>query len=110
MVASAAATAIVTALTAFAPSASWFLLGRAARGLAAAAFTPATLAYIARTAPVSARVLLNTAAIGAGLASAVVSQVAAQLIAPAAGITESYSRSPVPPRPPPSRCGRSSRR
>ncbi len=87
MVASAAATAVVTALTAFAPSATWFLLGRAAQGLAAAAFTPAVLAYIARTAPASARVPLNTAAIGAGLASAVVSQVAAQLIAPAAGIT-----------------------
>ncbi|NMD54245.1 MULTISPECIES: MFS transporter [Tsukamurella] len=87
MIASAAATAVVTMCTAFAPSASWFLLGRAAQGLAAAAFTPATLAYIARTAPMSARVPLNTAAIGAGLASAVVSQVAAQLIAPAAGIT-----------------------
>lgn len=87
MVTSAAATAVVTACTAFAPSASWFLAGRAAQGLAAAAFTPATLTYIARTAPVSARVPLNTAAIGAGLASAVVSQVAAQLIAPVAGTT-----------------------
>ncbi|MBS4099644.1 MFS transporter [Tsukamurella paurometabola] len=86
MVASAGATAAVTVLTAFAPSATWFLLGRAAQGLAAAAFTPATLAYIARTAPASARVALNTAAIGAGLGSAVVSQVAAQLIAPSAGI------------------------
>ncbi|BDD82701.1 hypothetical protein TPB0596_24640 [Tsukamurella pulmonis] len=87
MVASAAATAAVTALTALAPSASWFLLGRVAQGVAAAAFTPAALAYIARTAPESARVPLNTAAIGAGLASAVVSQVAAQVIAPAAGLT-----------------------
>ncbi|TWS24775.1 MFS transporter [Tsukamurella sputi] len=86
MVASVAATAVVTACTAFAPSAIWFLTGRAAQGLAAAAFTPATLAYIARTAPVSARVRLNTAAIGAGLASAVVSQVSAQLIAPAGGL------------------------
>ncbi|KXP14936.1 MFS transporter [Tsukamurella pseudospumae] len=87
MVASAGATAAITLLAAFAPSAPWFLLGRAAQGLAAAAFTPATLAYIARTAPSSARVPLNTAAIGAGLASAVVGQVVAQLIAPLAGIT-----------------------
>ncbi|WP_019202966.1 MFS transporter [Tsukamurella sp. 1534] len=87
MVASAAATAVVTAATALAPSAGFFLLGRAAQGLAAAAFTPATLAYIARTTAPAQRVPLNTAAIGAGLASAVVSQVAAQLLAPHTGLT-----------------------
>ncbi|CAM3677997.1 MFS transporter [Tsukamurella strandjordii] len=87
MLASAAATAVTTALVAFAPTSTWFLLGRAAQGLAAAAFTPAALAFIARTTAPSARVPLNTAVIGAGLGSAVVSQVTAQLLAASAGLT-----------------------
>lgn len=87
MLLSAVAPGIVTAAVAFAPTATWFLAGRALQGLAAAAFTPAVLAYIARTAAPQVRVPLNTAVIGAGLGSAVVSQVAAQLLAPATGLT-----------------------
>ncbi|MGB6071134.1 MAG: MFS transporter [Rhodococcus sp. (in: high G+C Gram-positive bacteria)] len=86
MVMSAGVTAAVTLATAFASSMSIFLAARALQGLAAAAFTPATLAYISRTSSPKNVPALNAAAIGAGMGAAVVAQVAAQVLVQAGGI------------------------
>jgi MFS family permease len=67
-----AALALTTAAAAAAPLPGWFLLARAAQGLAAATFAPVALVWVTEKAPpgrrAAALAVLTTALIGAGLA------------------------------------------
>ncbi|MDA0562846.1 MFS transporter [Streptomonospora sp. S1-112] len=76
-----AATALFAVVTALMPTAETVIAARALQGCAAATFAPTAIGYLTRTIPASRRAHAFTALTSAFLASAVVAQVAAQVIA-----------------------------
>lgn len=75
-----AALVLATVWVAAAPNLAWFFAGRVAQGIAAASFAPAAFAYIASRLPVLARGAAMTVLTSSFLATAVLGQVAAQLV------------------------------
>ncbi len=75
------ATALATGAVAISPDFGWFLAFRAVQGLAAAAFAPVALAYVAEHAPSARRPValsfLTTGLLGAGVAGQVYGQAVA---------------------------------
>ncbi|GGL80466.1 MFS transporter [Streptomyces fumigatiscleroticus] len=75
------ATALATAAVALSPDFGWFLAFRVVQGLAAAAFAPVALAYVAEQAPPARRAValsfLTTGLLGAGVAGQLYGQAVA---------------------------------
>lgn len=93
MIASVSTVLAGTVLTAAAPNWGLFLAGRAVQGFAAAPFTPAIL-VLTQTCVAPARRLVTTSAIvSAGMASAVVAQIVAQLTLPTLGVSGVFALS-----------------
>ncbi|MFT4043290.1 MAG: MFS transporter [Gordonia sp. (in: high G+C Gram-positive bacteria)] len=86
MIASISAVLGSTVLGALAPNWPIFLLGRAVQGFAAAAFTPAILVLTQTRVEPARRLVTTSAIISAGMASAAIAQVIAQLTLPVVGV------------------------
>ncbi|MFT3861129.1 MFS transporter [Micropruina sp.] len=76
-----------TLVVCFAPNWPVFLVGRVVQGFAAAPFTPAILVLTQTRVAPAHRLVTTSAIISAGMASAVVAQVSAQLALPTMGVT-----------------------
>ncbi len=85
MVGSVAVVLAGSVAAAMAPDWNWFLAARAMQGFGAAPFTPATLLVVAVRVRPAHRLVVTSAIISAGMAAAVVAQVAAQLGSPVVG-------------------------
>lgn len=95
MIASVSTVLAGTILTALAPSWGLFLVGRVVQGLAAAPFTPAILVLIQTRVAPGRRLVATSAIVSAGMASAVITQVFAQLTLSALGTTGVFGLSAV---------------
>lgn len=73
------ALSVATVATSVAPTASWFLTGRAVQGALAASFAPAAFAYLGARPARARRAVSITVLTSSFLASAVIGQVAAQV-------------------------------
>jgi predicted MFS family arabinose efflux permease len=74
---------IATVLTSFAPSFAWLIVGRVVQGVLAATFAPAAFSYLGSRIAPAQRPLSITVLTSSFLASAVLGQVAAQVVATA---------------------------
>ncbi|PWJ50697.1 Predicted arabinose efflux permease, MFS family [Quadrisphaera granulorum] len=90
---SAVLVAVGCALAAAAPTLDWLLAARALQGLGAAPFTPAVMVLIATRVAPGGRLLATSSVISAGMASAVVAQVVAQVAAPWIGVRGLFAAS-----------------
>jgi len=85
-VGSAVVVAVGSLAAAAAPTIGWLLAARVVQGLGAAPFTPAVMVLIATRVVPGGRLVATSAVISAGMASAVVAQVVAQVAAPWVGL------------------------
>lgn len=95
MIASVSTVLAGTIFTAVAPNWGLFLVGRVVQGFAAASFTPAILVFTQTRVAPARRLVTTSAIVSAGMASAVIAQVFAQLALPALGTTGTFGLSAV---------------